>query len=476
MKRETYVRDQLLLDILIMIKKEIQSDNVKVLLMNEKKKVISRKALGSLQNENEDLGHAAIQKCLEEKQPVNIYGGRGLSGWECSGNGSKNILCIPFIIEGRPIGILYLDRSDSSGPYTLQDLELLIVLSKPIQWVLKSGREFRGIATESDGSTGSLLRGRSEALKRIITLIDRVKDCEAPVFICGESGTGKELVARAIHQRGTRQNGKFVALNCGALPEHLLESELFGYVRGAFTGALRNKPGLIEEANDGTFFLDEIGDLPLFLQAKLLRLLQEKEIRRIGANRVLKVNGRFISATNKDIEREVECGNFRKDLYYRLKIITIEIPPLRERKEDLFFLLDYFLERYCGDMKRERVHFSPGALELLMDYSWPGNVRELQNEIQRCLVLVGEDGLIKEEYLSSKINPGAVKSSQPNYDFYQARAEFEKRFLSQALARWNYSRAKTAEEVGLSRQGLFKLIKKHRIDANIRRKTGIQKK
>ena len=470
------MKRHLLLDILSMIKKEIQSDNVKVLVLNEKKEIIFRKGLGSSQNENGHLDHAVIQKCIEEKQPANIYGGRGLSGWECSKNGSKNILCLPFIIEGKPAGVLYLDRSDSPDPFTLQDLELLIVLSKPIQWVLKNGQKFQEAATGKNGLAGSLLRGRSGALKRIITLIDRVKDCETPVFICGESGTGKELVARAIHQNGTRRNGKFVAVNCGSLPEHLLESELFGYVRGAFTGALRNRPGLVEEANDGTFFLDEIGDLPLFLQAKLLRLLQEKEIRRIGANRVFTVNGRFISATNKDIEREVECGNFRKDLYYRLKIITIEIPPLRERKEDLLFLLDYFLERYCGDMKRERVYFSPGALELLMDYSWPGNVRELQNEIQRCLVLTGEDSLIKEEYLSPKINPGAVKFSKSNYEFYQARAEFEKRFLSQALARWNYSRTKTAEEVGLSRQGLFKLMKKYRIDANKRRETGNQKK
>jgi transcriptional regulator with PAS, ATPase and Fis domain len=466
----------LLLDILSMIKKEIQSDSVKILVLNEKKEVIFREVLGISHHEDDDLVHAVIQKCIEEKQPVNIYGGRGPSVWGSSGNGSKNILCLPFFIEGRPAGVLYLDRNVNPGPFTLQDLELLIVLSKPIQWVLKNGQEFREAAAKKNGLAGSMLRGPSEALNRIITLIDRVKDYETPVFISGESGTGKELVARAIHQNGTRRNGKFVAVNCGALPEHLLESELFGYVRGAFTGALRNKPGLIEEANDGTFFLDEIGDLPLFLQAKLLRLLQEKEIRRIGANRVLTVNGRFISATNKNIEQEVDCGNFRKDLYYRLKIITIEIPPLRERKEDLLFLLDYFLERYCGKMKRERVYLSPMALELLMDYSWPGNVRELQNEIQRCLVMTGEDNLIKEEFLSPKINPGAVKSSKSNYDFYRARAEFEKRFLSQALARWNYNRAKTAEEVGLSRQGLFKLIKKYRIDVNKMRKPGYQKK
>lgn len=469
------MKRQLVLDILSVIRKEIQADNIKIIVLSEKKEVIFRKGLGSSLNEGMDIDHAAIRKCIEEKQPVNIYRGCELAGRECSGDGSKNVLCLPLVIEGKPIGVIYLDRNDCSRPFTLQDLELLIVLSKPIRWALKNGQHYREAAGK-EGLTGTLLRGRSEALNRIITLINRVKDCETPVFICGESGTGKELVAQAIHQSGARKKGKFVALNCGALPEHLLESELFGYVRGAFTGALRNKPGLIEEANDGTFFLDEIGDLPLFLQAKLLRLLQEKEIRRIGANSVLKVNGRFISATNKDIEREVEYGNFRKDLYYRLKIITIDIPPLRERKEDLLFLLDHFLERYCGDLKRERLYFSPGALELLMDYSWPGNVRELQNEIQRCLVLAGEDGLIKEEYLSPKINPRAVKSSKSYFGFYQARAEFEKRFLSQALARWNYSRARTAEEVGLSRQGLFKLIKKHKIDVNKRRETGNQKK
>jgi len=187
------------------------------------------------------------------------------------------------------------------------------------------------------------LIGRSEAFGQIQSLIDKVKDLNAPVSISGESGTGKELIARAIHFRGVRRHGQFVAVNCGAIPEHLLESELFGYARGAFTGALRDKTGLIEEADAGTFFLDEIGDLSLQLQAKLLRLIQEKEIRRIGENRTRPVDVRFISATNKDIEKEVESGRFREDLYYRLRIITIDIPPLRERRDDLELLMDYFI-------------------------------------------------------------------------------------------------------------------------------------
>jgi len=260
------------------------------------------------------------------------------------------------------------------------------------------------------------------------------------------------------------EQAKSLWLEPFAIPDSLLESELFGYVKGAFTGALRDKPGLIEEADGGTFFLDEVGDLSPNLQAKLLRLLQEREIRRIGENKMRKVNVRFISATNKNIENEVERGNFRLDLYFRLKIITIEILPLRERKEDLLYLLNYFLDKYCREMKAERVYFSPRALELMLNYPWPGNVRELQSEIQRCLILCGRDNLIKEDYLSPRINPRRQNYSKSSYDFFQAKAEFEKRFLNQALARWGYNRTKTAEEIGLSRQGLFKLIKKHQLN------------
>lgn len=310
----------------------------------------------------------------------------------------------------------------------------------------------------------TLLVGTSKSFSSVLELIAKVKDCDTPVFIWGESGTGKELVARTIHQSGTRRSGKFVVINCSAIPEHLMESELFGYVRGAFTGAIRDKPGLIEEAEGGTFFLDEIGDLYPSLQAKLLRLFEEKEIRRIGENRTRHIGVRFISATNKNIEEEIERGNFRKDLYYRLKIITIELSPLRERKKDILFLLNHFIEKYCKEIKRERHSFSPLALELLINYSWPGNVRELQNEIQRCLILCDEGEFIKEEHLSSKINPRRERCVESSENFFRAKSEFEKRFINQALARYNYNRAKTAEEIGLSRQGLFKLIKKYEIE------------
>jgi len=311
----------------------------------------------------------------------------------------------------------------------------------------------------------SALIGRSTAVGRIRALIEKIKDLNAPVLITGESGTGKELIARAIHETGVRRAGRFVAVNCGAIPDQLLESELFGYARGAFTGAMRDKAGLIEDAHGGTFFLDEIGDLSFSLQAKLLRLIQEREVRRVGENHVRPVDVRFISATNKNLDREIEGGRFREDLYYRLRIVVIEIPPLRERKEDLLLLLEHFAERYGRELNKEQVGFTPRALEALSEYSWPGNVRELQNEVQRCLILCGDDRRVREEHLSEKINPRPEPDDGEGFSFSAAKAEFVRRFLNQALERCDFNKTRTAEEIGLSRQGLFKLLKKHKIDA-----------
>jgi len=318
----------------------------------------------------------------------------------------------------------------------------------------------------------SYLIGISPAVDLVRMMVAKVKDLDAPVLITGESGTGKELIARAIHETGARRGGPFVAVNCGAIPDQLLESELFGYARGAFTGAVRDKAGLIEEAGCGTFFLDEVGDLSFPLQAKLLRLIQEREVRRVGENRVRSIAARFISATNKNLDREIEQGNFREDLYYRLRIISIEIPPLRERRDDLLLLLEHYTGKFGRELNKERVRFTPLALELLTCYSWPGNVRELQNEVQRCLILCGEDIEIREEHLSAKINPQPEPSKGEDFSFSEAKSEFIRRFLNQALQRCNYNKARTAEEIGLSRQGLFKLLKKHRIDASLGRRAG----
>jgi len=305
--------------------------------------------------------------------------------------------------------------------------------------------------------------GQSRNFENMMDLVERVKDTDVPVLIQGESGTGKELIARSIHEKGYRHTSAFIAVNCGAIPEHLLESELFGFTKGAFTGAVRSRVGLIEEADGGTFFLDEIAELSPPLQVKLLRVLQEKETRRVGENTTRRVDVRFISASNKDIDGEIEAGRFREDLYYRLKIIVIEIPPLRERREEIVPLLEHFLSKYSKEQGRAAPSFSQRALNLLLNYSWPGNIRELQNEVQRCLILSNKEMILTENFLSERI-VGCRPAKPSLYGFIQARAEFERLYIREALKRCNFHRNKTAQNLGLSRQGLFKLIKKHNIE------------
>ena len=402
---------------------------------------------------------------LEEKRPL-LASASSLSPDErCRPDRwPGSLLCLPLLSGDLAVGAVCLGREPDREPYSSADLETVVFLTQSLAAAIRCGL-VQAPAEEPipPAQDADPLIGGSRAFALIRTLIERIKDADAPVFIYGESGTGKELVARAIHSRGRRHAGPFIAVNCGAIPDQLLESELFGHTRGSFTGALRDKPGLLEEADGGTFFLDEIGDLSLPLQAKLLRLLQEKEIRRIGETRTRRVNVRFVSATNKELEKEIEQGRFRMDLYYRLRILTIEVPPLRERKADLLLLINHFVDRYGREMGREKTYISPGAMELMMDYPWPGNIRELQNELQRCLVLAGGDRLIREEHLSARINPRRQRASPVSYNYFEARAEFEKRFIHQALVRFGPNKTRTAREVGLTRQGLFKLLKKHRI-------------
>ncbi|MFC2163431.1 sigma-54 interaction domain-containing protein [Acidobacteriota bacterium] len=455
----------------------MSADGVLLHLCGKEKRDVYRGNSSDLSKERKESFFQGIELVLEKLTPVVLSPQEGIGFSVFEGNSGNNnsysVLCHPVLEMGGPLGAVCLERHSKLGPFTEKNLDLMLELTKPLRYILKSYlKEFR--AEDSDWFfTNTALAGTSEMHRRVLNLIARVKNTHAPVFIGGESGTGKELVARTIHDTGQRKHREFVAVNCGAIPDNLLESEFFGHVKGAFTGSTRDKPGLVEEADGGTFFLDEIGDLSLSLQSKLLRLLQEKEFRRVGDNRIRQVDVRFISATNKNIELEVSRRRFREDLYYRLKIITIEIPPLRERKEDILCLINRFLEKYSREMLRERTYFSPRSLELLVNYSWPGNVRELQNEIQRCLILCGEEDLIREEYLSPKINPDGASHSPVSYNYFLARAEFEKRFLNQALARLQYNRAKTAEQVGLSRQGLFKLIKKHNITVPSERRSSL---
>lgn len=370
------------------------------------------------------------------------------------------MLFIPFLKQTQVKGMIYLWRYNQV--FSPLEMEFLIKLSPLLSWLTNvKGKEEE---LSEDGSFYGLV-GCSSHWRQLVKLIKKISYSDAPVMIIGESGTGKELIAKAIHLNSPRASKRFIPINCAAIPEFLLESELFGFTRGAFTGATQTKPGLLELADQGTFFLDEISDLTFALQAKLLRLVQEQELRRLGENKIRKIDTRFISASNRDMEKEVKRGAFRQDLFYRLKVITIEVLPLRKRREDIPILLDYFLDKYNPDLTKSRPIFSPRAVEILMSYDWPGNIRELENEVRRCLALHPGKSLLTEDCLSKKIFARDDQSSSAHspFDYFKAKAEFEKRFLHQALTHFNFNKSRTAAEIGLSRQGLFKLLKKHKI-------------
>ncbi|MFQ5666067.1 MAG: sigma-54-dependent transcriptional regulator [Candidatus Binatia bacterium] len=302
--------------------------------------------------------------------------------------------------------------------------------------------------------------GVSPAMKQVLRLVEKAIDSSVTVLIAGETGTGKEVIARAIHYNGARRARKFVAQNCGSLPEALLESELFGHTRGAFTGAIRDHRGLFEEAHGGTIFLDEIGDMPLSMQVKLLRVLEEGEIRRVGSNEPVRVDVRVISATHKNLKEEVQAGRFRQDLYYRLDVFRVRLPPLRERDGDIALLARHFFEKY-NQRSGKRLHgLTPAALEALQSHSFPGNVRELENEIERAVALANRGEHIDVDLLSHEMTGNDEIRAQANGSgaLRQRLREVERRLIIQELNRNNQNRTRSAEKLGISVRALQKKI------------------
>jgi two-component system response regulator AtoC len=308
--------------------------------------------------------------------------------------------------------------------------------------------------------------GKNSAMQGLFERVRKVASSKTTVLITGESGTGKELFARAIHYVSQRRDGPFVAINCGAIPENLLESELFGHVRGAFTGATGHKRGLFEEASGGTLFLDEIGELPLSLQVKLLRALQEEEIRKVGDTKTHKVDVRVIAATSRNLEEEVKQGRFREDLYYRINVVTVSIPPLRDRREDIPLLSEHYIRKFSEQNRREPRELSPAALQLIMRYRWPGNVRELVNVLERA-VLLSEGEQIEATDLPEALLAGAPAANLPpveGFSLKQHRAALEKRLISEALRECRQKRAKAAALLGVSLRSLLYKIKEYGLD------------
>ncbi|MEJ2430622.1 MAG: PEP-CTERM-box response regulator transcription factor [Deltaproteobacteria bacterium] len=301
------------------------------------------------------------------------------------------------------------------------------------------------------------LIGSSPQMNEIFGKIRKVATSDVSVLVAGESGTGKELIARAIHNQSARKRKPFVAINCGAIPETLLEAELFGHEKGAYTGAHIQRKGKVEYADGGTLFLDEIGEMPLFLQVKLLRFLQEHIIERIGGREIIEVDVRIIAATQKNLLEALPAGEFREDLYYRLSVVTIDVPPLRSRGEDVVLLANYFMRKSCQEMNRSVAKFDPTALQAIVEYDWPGNVRELENKIMRSVVM-GQGRVIRAEDLDL---PFIYDFADKKQTLKDVREELEREFISKALSSNSWNVAKTAEVIGVTRPTLYDLIRKY---------------
>ncbi len=300
---------------------------------------------------------------------------------------------------------------------------------------------------------------RSAVMKKVMESVSRISKTESTVYICGESGTGKELIARAVHLASNRKEKPFVAINCAAIPETLLESELFGHEKGAFTGAIKSSRGLFAQAHEGTIFLDEIGDMPLTTQAKFLRVLQERQFYPVGSEQPLDVDVRVIAATNKDLAEHVKQGLFREDLYYRIHVIPVVLPPLRERKEDIPVLVDYFLKKFSGEMNKKIKGLTPKAMQRLMLHDWPGNVRELENTIEYAVAMANHDVITEDLILPTKTETDtAVKPLR------EARETFEKSYLTRILELTQGNVSNAAALAGKYRADLYNLLKKYNIN------------
>ena len=316
---------------------------------------------------------------------------------------AHSVMCVPLVMVNRKLGVLYLDTTLSHQKFNKDHLQLVTAIAGIAAVAIENARHFEWLEEENERLLADVniehnMVGESSAMQRVYQFISKIAPTDATVLINGESGTGKELAARAIHRNSKRAQKPFMAVNCAALTESLLESELFGHERGAFTGASAQKKGRLEIASGGTVFLDEIGELTPALQVKLLRVLQEREFERVGGTLTIRVDVRVIAATNKNLEDAMAKAEFRHDLYYRLNVVSLEMPPLRERREDIMLLASYFVDKYGTRCNRKLKGISPEARASLLAYDWPGNVRELENMIERAVVLGTSDWILPKDF------------------------------------------------------------------------------
>lgn len=427
------------------------------------------------------IGEGITGKVVQTGEPVVVsdigQDSRFLDRTKSRGDIKKrkiSFMCVPIKIEGNTIGALSVDEVFRGTQHFEEDLRFLNIIASVIAQAVKLNqlvKKDKQILIKENIDLREKIKeryqvenmvGNSNAMQHIYSLITQVAQTNATVLIRGESGTGKELVANAIHYNSLRANKPFIKVSCAALPENLLESELFGHEKGAFTGATESKEGRFEWADGGTLFLDEIGELSQNLQIKLLRVLQAKEFERVGGKKTIKVNVRIISATNRDLEKEIKKGNFREDLYYRINVFPVYMPPLRERKDDIMLLADYFLERLCKENNKNINRISTPAIDMLVSYHWPGNVRELENAIERAVILCNEN-VIRSQHLPPSLQTAEVTKTGYKKGLTEAVENLEREMIIEALKETNGHQGKTADKLQITERILGYKIKNHNI-------------
>ncbi len=411
------------------------------------------------------VSDSIVQRVLRERKPIIIAD--ALNDTEFNSSMSIldlklcSVMCVPMVDRGTLIGIIYVGHDNVVNLFDRHNLDTLTIFAAQATLIIQNA-----LLVNSLESTNALLRdelegkrfgeilGASEGMRGMFRKVEKVAATDISVLVTGETGTGKELVARELHRRSHRAKGPFVTVNCGAIPDNLLESELFGHVKGAFTGAIRDKKGRFQEAVGGTLFLDEIGELSPSLQVKLLRAIQEKTVTPVGSNRPIQVDVRIVAATNRDLEQEIRDGRFREDLYYRLNVVTIHLPPLRDRGDDVILIAKYLLDRYNREFGRNVKGFTTNAVVAMKKYHWPGNIRQLENKLKKAVVMA-EKPLLGPEDLD--LTPEVLMPIMP---LAKAKEEFQRRYINEVLARNNGNRTKTARDLGVDPRTIFRHLER----------------
>ncbi len=411
------------------------------------------------------LSDSIINKVVKTKKPVIVSD--ALHDQEFNASQSVvnlnlcSVMCVPLMDRGSLLGLIYVGNDNIVNLFTRQHLEILTVFAAQASLLIANAMMINGLETDNRQLNEKIARlrygsiiGASAAMKDIYRKIDKVANTDVSVLIQGETGTGKELIARELHNRSHRSKGPFITINCGAIPENLLESELFGHVRGAFTGATSNKPGKFHLADKGTIFLDELGEMPLNLQVKLLRVLQERTVTRVGDTRSEHIDIRVLAATNRLLDEEVRNNNFREDLFYRLNVVTLHLPGLRDRGDDVILISNYLLSRYCEEFSTGDKTFSKDATVAMKKYAWPGNIRQLENRIKKAVIL-SDKVVIEANDLD--LQPEDLEEIMT---LSEAKERFQRRYINEVLARNNGNRTKTARDLGVDPRTIFRHLEK----------------